>query len=103
MFELENFSSSRKNGVLAALDRSMAIIEFDPTGTIVTANANFCRTMGYDLAEIRGQHHSLFVDADYAQSSEYREFWAKLGRGDHEARDYKRIGKGGREVWIQAS
>lgn len=72
-------------------------------GTIVNANGNFCRTMGYELSEIRGQHHSVFVDPGYAQSSEYREFWAKLGRGEYDAREYKRYAKGGREVWIQAS
>ena len=88
---------------LAALGRSMAIIEFEPDGKIITANENFCRALGYDLEEIKGKHHSMFVEPDYARSVEYREFWAKLGRGEFDAREYKRIGKGGKEVWIQAS
>jgi len=88
---------------LAALGRSLAIIEFEPDGKIITANENFCRALGYDLSEIKGKHHSMFVEPDYVRSMEYREFWAKLGRGESDAREYKRIGKGGKEVWIQAS
>ena len=96
-------SVSSGKAVLSALGRSLAIIEFDPTGRILTANGNFCQALGYDLAEIKGQHHSMFVEPSFAQSDEYRAFWAKLGRGEYEAREYKRIAKGGREVWIQAS
>ena len=103
MLNLKKLSPSGNSGVMAALDQSLAIIELDTGGTIITANANFCKTMGYNLPEIRGQHHSLFVEPSYAQSHEYRDFWAKLGRGEHDAREYKRIAKGGREVWIQAS
>ena len=89
--------------VLRALGRSLAIIEFDPTGVIQTANENFCTAMGYDLQEIRGRHHSMFVEPSYAQSADYKEFWTKLGRGEFDAREYRRIGKNGREIWIQAS
>jgi len=96
-------SSAEAVSVLAALDRSLAIIEFDPRGKILTANENFCSVLGYSLSEIRGQHHSLFVDPDYARSAEYAAFWAKLGRGEFDQREYRRIGKGGKEVWIQAS
>ncbi|WP_184716038.1 methyl-accepting chemotaxis protein [Caulobacter sp.] len=88
---------------LAALDRSLATIEFDPTGKILSANPNFCGAMGYKLEEIIGKHHSMFVEAAYATSSEYRAFWDKLGRGEFDAREYLRVGKGGAEVWIQAS
>ena len=88
---------------LAALDKSQAIIEFAPDGTILHANQNFLDAMGYRLDEIQGRHHRLFVDPAYAQSPAYREFWTKLGRGEHDAREYKRLAKGGREVWIQAS
>ena len=88
---------------LKALGRSLAIIEFEPDGKIITANENFCRALGYDLSEIKGKHHSMFVEPDIVRSPEYREFWAKLGRGEFDAREYKRIGKGGKEVWIQAS
>ncbi|WP_396592635.1 PAS domain-containing methyl-accepting chemotaxis protein [Brevundimonas sp. R86498] len=89
--------------VLAALSRSLAIIEFDPKGKILTANENFCTTMGYTLSEIQGQHHSLFVDPQEVRGPDYAAFWAKLGRGEFDQRQYRRIGKGGREVWIEAS
>ncbi|MDH6268121.1 methyl-accepting chemotaxis protein [Rhizobium sp. SG_E_25_P2] len=89
--------------VLAALERSQAIIEFKIDGTIVTANANFCKALGYQLSEIVGKHHSIFVDPLEVASPEYRAFWAKLARGEFDQRQYKRIGKGGKEVWIEAS
>jgi methyl-accepting chemotaxis protein len=88
---------------VAAIGKAQAVIEFRMDGTILTANDNFLRTLGYSLDEIKGQHHSLFVDGSYARSSEYREFWAKLNRGEYDAAEYKRLGKGGKEVWIQAS
>ncbi|HWA44860.1 MAG TPA: PAS domain-containing methyl-accepting chemotaxis protein [Hypericibacter adhaerens] len=88
---------------LAALDKSQAVIEFKMDGTIVTANANFLNAMGYTLDEIRGKHHGLFVDPAYKASAEYREFWERLGRGEYQAAQYKRYGKGGKEVWIEAS
>ncbi len=96
-------ASSRSAAVLEALGRSLAIVEFDPSGKILAANENFCRALGYDLSEIRGRHHSLFVEPDYVKSADYKEFWAKLGRGEFDAREYKRVGKGGKDVWIQAS
>jgi methyl-accepting chemotaxis protein len=88
---------------LAALDKSQAVIEFQLDGTIITANANFCGALGYDLAEIKGKHHSMFCDPVYAATADYREFWAKLNRGEFQAAQYKRIGKGGKEIWIEAS
>src|SRR6185369_7725284 len=88
---------------LAALDKSQAIIEFKMDGTIIAANANFLAAMGYSLSEIQGKHHSMFVEPGYRDSAEYREFWAKLNRGEYQAAQYKRIGKGGKEVWIEAS
>ncbi|MBX9468275.1 MAG: PAS domain-containing methyl-accepting chemotaxis protein [Rhizobium sp.] len=89
--------------VLEAMSKSQAIIEFKLDGTILSANQNFCQALGYQLSEIVGQHHRLFVDPTDAASSDYREFWAKLGRGEFDRRQYKRIGKGGKEVWIEAS
>ena len=89
--------------VLAAMDKSLAIIEFDLTGKILEANENFCSALGYDRSEIVGKHHSIFVESDYARSGDYQEFWAKLRRGEFDAREYLRIGKGGREIWIQAT
>ncbi len=90
-------------GQLAAINKSQAVIEFSLDGRIETANENFLETTGYSLDEIRGKHHSMFADPVYAQSAEYRQFWEKLGRGEYDAGRYRRFGKGGREVWIQAS
>jgi methyl-accepting chemotaxis protein len=72
-------------------------------GTIITANANFLGTLGYSLAEIKGKHHSMFVEPSERDGAAYREFWATLNRGQYQAAEYKRIGKGGKEVYIQAS
>jgi len=90
-------------GKLAAIDRAQAVIEFNLDGTIVTANDNFLKAMGYTLAEIQGKHHSMFVEPAMRDSAAYREFWAELNRGQFQAAEYKRIGKGGREVWILAT
>jgi len=89
--------------VASALDMTMARIEFDMNGTILDANDNFLSVMGYSLAEIKGQHHRIFVDPEYRESSEYREFWEILNRGKPHQSEYKRVGKGNKEVWIQAS
>jgi methyl-accepting chemotaxis protein len=85
-------------GVLTAIDRSQAMIEFDLTGKILKANANFLKTMGYSEGEVVGKNHSMFVAPGYAQSTEYKDFWASLRRGDVQAAQFKRIAKGGREV-----
>jgi methyl-accepting chemotaxis protein len=90
-------------GQLEAINKSQAVIEFKLDGTVITANENFCGAMGYALSEIQGKHHSLFVDPAYKASAEYTEFWAKLNRGEYQQAEYKRLGKGGKEVWIQAS
>src|SRR5882757_6204162 len=90
-------------GQVAAIGRSQAVIEFTLDGKILTANANFLNALGYSLDEIKGKHHSMFVDPTYRQSAEYRKFWEKLGRGEYDAGQYKRIGKGGKEIYIQAS
>ena len=90
-------------GKISAVNRSQAVIEFNLDGTIVTANDNFLKAMGYTLAEIQGKHHSMFVEQAERDSAAYREFWAALNRGEYQAKEYKRIGKGGREVWILAS
>jgi methyl-accepting chemotaxis protein len=86
-----------------AISRAQAVIEFNMDGTIITANDNFLTALGYSLGEIQGKHHSMFVDPATRDSSAYREFWAKLNRGEYQADEYKRIGKGGKEVWILAS
>jgi methyl-accepting chemotaxis protein len=100
------FRSSDMNDAvaqLAALHKSQAAIEFRLDGTIITANDNFLSAMGYSLAEVQGQHHRMFVDPAEANSAEYREFWAKLNRGEFQAAEFKRVAKGGREIWIEAS
>ena len=88
---------------LNALDKSQATIEFSMDGTILTANRNFLGAMGYSLEEIRGQHHRMFVTPDFARSQEYQQFWASLNTGEFQMARYKRLAKGGREIWIQAS
>ena len=90
-------------GQLAAISKAQAVIEFGMDGKVLNANENFLSALGYSLAEIQGQHHSMFVDPVYRSGVEYRAFWDKLGRGEYDAGQYKRIGKGGKEVWIQAS
>jgi len=95
--------SSDARAVLAAMSKSQAIIEFDLTGKILSANPNFCAALGYELSEIVGQHHRMFVDPAEASSAEYRQFWSDLAAGKFDQRQYKRIGKGGKEIWIEGS
>ena len=90
-------------GQIEAISKSQAVIEFNMDGTIITANQNFLDTVGYSLDEIQGQHHRMFAGDDLAQSTEYRQFWEKLNRGEYESAEYKRFGKCGKEIWIQAS
>ncbi|MEM8987108.1 MAG: PAS domain-containing methyl-accepting chemotaxis protein [Pseudomonadota bacterium] len=90
-------------GQIDAINKSQAVITFELDGTILDANENFLATVGYSLDEIKGQHHSKFVETDYGRSAEYKEFWKSLARGEYQAAEYKRIGKGGKEIWIQAS
>jgi methyl-accepting chemotaxis protein len=99
----QKLSTANLAGQIAAIGKAQAVIEFNMDGTIITANANFLGAMGYALEEIRGRHHSMFVEPAERDSAEYREFWAKLNRGEYQAAEYKRVGKGGKEVWIQAS
>jgi methyl-accepting chemotaxis protein len=100
------FGSSSRNSDRAKVDaimRSQAVIEFKLDGTILTANENFLSALGYELSEIVGEHHRMFVDAQDANSSEYKQFWVDLGAGKFQSAAYRRIAKGGREIWIQAS
>ena len=90
-------------GKLEAISRSQAVIEFELDGTIITANENFLKTVGYTLDEIQGQHHSKFVEPGYRESAEYKQFWRDLASGKFQSAEYKRFGKGGKEIWIQAS
>ena len=103
MFNLGNKAAAESDAIRAAIGRSQAVIEFGLDGSILTANENFLKALGYSLSEIQGKHHSMFIEPQLRDSPAYREFWTKLGRGEFEAGEFKRIGKGGREVWIQAS
>ena len=99
----EKLATADLAGQIASISKSQAVIEFNMDGTIIGANQNFLKTVGYSLDEIRGRHHSMFVDPSERDGAAYREFWAALNRGEYQAAEYKRIGKGGKEVWIQAS
>ncbi len=99
----EKQRDAKSIGELDAIRKSQAVIEFELDGTIITANDNFLTTLGYALEEVKGKHHSLFVEPGFAASAEYKAFWEKLNRGEFEAAQFLRIGKGGKEVWIQAS
>ena len=88
---------------LQALERVQAIIEFDPKGNILRANDNFLTTMGYSLGELIGQHHRMFVEPEYAESAQYRDFWNQLQTGHAFSDEFKRRRKDGSEIWIQAS
>ncbi|MEM8947644.1 MAG: PAS domain-containing protein, partial [Planctomycetota bacterium] len=88
---------------MKSLNNSQAVIEFEPDGTILHANENFLATLGYTLNEIQGKHHRLFVDPAYANSPRYAQFWEKLRNGEFQSAEFQRYGKGGKEVWIQAT
>ncbi|HEX7675072.1 MAG TPA: PAS domain-containing protein [Bdellovibrio sp.] len=88
---------------LAALSKVQAIIEFNLDGTILTANENFLKAMGYSLDEIQNRHHAMFCDPTYANTPEYKKFWERLANGECTASEFKRFGKGGKEIWINAS
>ena len=90
-------------GQLAAIDKSQAVIEFNLDGTIRTANDNFLKTLGYSMDEIKGEHHRIFCEPSYASSPDYKMFWDRLGRGEFDTGEYKRVAKDGSEIWINAS
>lgn len=100
---LRLFRGRETRAKLAAIDKSQAVIEFSMDGVILSANQNFLNAVGYSLNEIKGKHHSMFVHPDDKDSKEYHEFWARLGRGEFQVAEYRRVGKGGREIWLQAT
>ena len=101
--QIKSILGGDASDVLQAFNRSQAIISFKPDGTILDANENFCQAVGYRRDEIVGKHHRIFVAKDEAASAEYRAFWQRLSAGEFDQRQYKRIGKSGNEIWIQAS
>ena len=99
----QKLKTANFSGQIEAIGKSQAVIEFDMTGKILTANENFLGALGYSLAEIQGKHHSMFVAPGEKESAAYREFWASLNRGEFQSGEYQRVGKDGRDIWIQAS
>jgi methyl-accepting chemotaxis protein len=95
--------SKEYEGELKAVSNAQAVAEFALNGTVLSANENFLKTVGYTLEEVRGKHHGMFVDPAHRESGDYRAFWEKLARGEFDAGQYRRVAKGGREVWIQAT
>ncbi|QXG24022.1 PAS domain-containing protein [Pseudomonas viridiflava] len=96
---LENETHSKLN----AVDRAMAVCEFDPAGHVLTANDNFLHVMGFSLTDIKGKHHKTFCEPTFVNSSEYTEFWRKLNHGEFVGGQFKRLGKHGRVVWLEAT
>lgn len=86
-----------------AIQRSQAVIEFNADGTIITANENFLNLLDYSLEEIVGKHHRMFVETDYADTIAYQMFWDNLADGDFHSGEFKRLGRHGKEIWIQAT
>ncbi len=89
--------------IMTAVQNSQLVTEFEMDGTIITANDLFCDALGYQLEEILGKHHSLFLSTEDAESADYKNFWNALKRGEFQAAEFRRIGKGGKEVWLQAT
>ena len=100
---MDDFRSEQQAGLVNAIDRTQAVIEFDLKGNILEANDNFLAAMGYDADEVVGNHHSMFVDDKYARSKDYAEFWKRLAAGETFTNQFKRSAKGGRIIWIQAT
>lgn len=90
-------------GMIEAISRSQAMIEFDLQGTVLTANANFLRTLGYTLEEIQGRHHSMFCEPELVRSASYRAFWADLAEGRFQSGRFCRLAKHEAPIWIQAT
>ena len=101
--ERERAAAAENEGLVAAVGRAMAQVEFNLDGTVRTANENFLKTVGYSLEEVRGHHHSMFVDPKEASGANYREFWNRLRAGQSDAGQFRRFGKGGREIWLQGN
>lgn len=99
----QKMNNAETEGKLNAIDKSLGTIEFNMDGTIITANDKFLEIAGYSLDEVAGKHHRIFCEDSYAKSVEYSDFWKKMNRGEFDSGEYRRIGKNGREVYIQAT
>ncbi len=98
----EKLETADFHGQIAAIDKSQCVVTFAPDGTIIDANHNFLDAVGYTMEEIEGRHHRLFVDPAHAHSLEYEIFWSDLAAGRHRSGEFRRVGKDGRELWLQA-
>ncbi|MBB6521585.1 methyl-accepting chemotaxis protein [Pseudoteredinibacter isoporae] len=103
LYEKLHEEHTEQSSLINAIHRSMAVIEFRPSGEIITANDNFLKTVGYDLSEIQGKHHRLFCEDNYAASEAYRDFWAHLNRGEFFSGQFKRVTKQGQPLWLEAT
>jgi len=103
LLQVASMQAAELESQMTAINKSQATIEFTLDGTVLTANENFLTLLGYDFSEIQGKHHRMFCDPAYIASPEYQVFWAKLNRGEFDAGVYLRLGKGGKEVWFQAT
>ena len=101
--KLDKIDSNKYEAILNAINKSQGTIEFNMDGTVITSNDNFLNILGYSLKEVKGKHHRMFCEESYANSPDYKEFWAKLNRGEFDSGEYKRIGKNGREAYIRAT
>ncbi|WP_137174467.1 PAS domain-containing methyl-accepting chemotaxis protein [Massilia sp. HP4] len=99
----EKLRAAETSGLVAAIGKAQAVVEFDMNGMLLDANANFLDLLDYALEDVRGEHHRVFCDDEYAASAAYRRFWGKLNRGEFDAGRYKRHGNNGKTVWIQAT
>jgi len=99
----QKLNAAETSSQVNAINKSQAIVEFNLDGSVIDANANFLSAFGYQLSEIKGLHHRIFVESEYAESDDYKAFWEKLGRGEFDSGEYLRLGKQGQEIWIQAS
>ncbi|MDD2099056.1 PAS domain-containing methyl-accepting chemotaxis protein [Pseudomonas putida] len=105
LLEIERFSCAltEANAKLAAVSRSMAMIEFTPDGVVLEANENFCKAMGYSAEEVRGKHHRIFCEEAFYRSEEYARLWRDLARGEPISGAFLRLNKSGKEIWLEAS
>lgn len=101
--ETDKIEFQKNDAIVSAIDKSQGIIEFNMDGTIRDANDNFLKAIGYTLEEVKGKHHRIFCEESYAKSPEYKKFWEKLNRGEFDSGEYKRVGKNGKDVFIQAT
>ena len=100
---LASMFRNHDTAIVQALGRSFAIVEFKPNGEILRANDKFLAALGYSASEIIGRHHSMFVAKDYASGDAYRAFWSDLAAGKSSSGEFRRYGKGGTSIWIEAS